>query len=194
MNRGLNNKIQKYKTCNRCKKEFPKMFWNKTIDGERKQFCQPCAGIVKKELDKEKRKVKREKKKESISALTKELDRIFSLFIRLRDSNSEGMGKCITCDKVGHYKEMHCGHFRSRKYLSTRWNPVNCNLQCPTCNLYNNGEEFIHGVNIDKKFGKGTAMEMYKKSQEIVKYSKEDLKTLINYYKEILDTKVSGIY
>lgn len=183
----------KLKPCSRCKKD-KLIFKNKTIEGERKQFCQSCWGIVNKEQAKEKRKKSREKKRESISYLTKELDRVFSLFIRLRDSNSEGLGKCITCDKVGHYKEMHCGHFRSRKYLSTRWNPFNCNLQCPTCNLYNNGEEFIHGLAIDKKFGQGVAIEMFERSKEIVKFGREDLKTLIKYYQDILDAKVSGIY
>lgn len=183
----------KVKPCSRCGKDKV-IFANKTIDGERKQFCQTCAGIVKKELDKEKRKIKREKKRESISALTKELDRVFSLFIRLRDSNSEGMGKCITCDKVGHYKEMHCGHFRSRKYLNTRWNACNCNLQCPTCNLYNNGEEFIHGLKIDEKYGEGTAMKMFEESKVVVKLDRENLKTLIRWYQECLDGNITGVY
>jgi hypothetical protein len=183
----------KLKVCSRCKKS--KVIWkNKTIDGEKKQFCQTCWNITDKELTKEKRKVKREKKKESISSLTKELDKVFSLFIRERDSNSDGIGKCITCDKVGHYKDFHCGHFRSRKYLSTRWNPFNCNMQCPTCNLYNNGEEFIHGLEIDKKFGKGTALEMYKKSQEVVKFSTDDLKILIKHYQDIINAGVCGVY
>ena len=173
----------KLKICTRCSKEKP--VWS-NIKG--KPYCESCSKKEKADIAKEKRKIKREKKRESISSLTKELDRVFSLFIRLRDSNSDGMGKCITCDKVGHYKEFHCGHFRSRKYLSTRWNPFNCNMQCPTCNLYNNGEEFIHGLEIDKKFGEGVALEMYKRSQEVVKFSKEDLKTLIKYYQDLLES------
>lgn len=175
----------KKKVCSRCKKERV-IFANKTVNGERLSLCQPCSSIIKKELDKEKRKVKREKKKESISVLTKELDKVFSLYIRLRDSNSEGMGKCITCDTPIHYKDGHCGHFRSRKYLSTRWNPSNCNLQCPTCNLYNNGEEFIHGLKIDEKFGQGVAMEMFELSKQIIKFTKEELKDMIQQYKDKL--------
>lgn len=183
----------KLKPCSRCSKERP-IFKNKTIEGEKKQFCQTCWNIVNKEQAKEKRKVKREKKRESISSLTKELDRVFSLYIRLRDSNSEGIGKCITCGKTGHYKEMHCGHFRSRKYLNTRWNALNCNLQCPTCNLYNNGEEFIHGLKIDEKFGAGTAMKMFEKSKVVVKLDRENLKTLIRWYQDCLDGNITGVY
>lgn len=183
----------KPRTCSRCKKE-KLIFSNKTVNGEKMSLCQVCSGIVKREIDKEKRKVKREKKRESISVLTKELDRVFSLFIRLRDSNSEGIGKCITCDKVGHYKEMHCGHFRSRKYFNTRWNACNCNLQCPTCNLYNNGEEFIHGLKIDEKYGKGTAMKMFEESKVVVKLDRENLKTLIRWYQDCLDGNITGVY
>ena len=184
----------KLKKCSRCTKDRV-IFKNKTIEGEKKQFCQTCWNIVNKEQVKEKKKLKREKKRESISSLTKELDRVFSLFIRMRDSNSEGIGQCITCDKVLHYKDGHCGHFRSRKYMSTRWNPFNCNLQCPTCNLYNNGEEFIHGLKIDEKFGQGTALDMYKRSQEILKFSREDLKTLIEFYQNSVNAGVPrGIY
>jgi len=180
----------KLKVCEGCGKSKP-VFSN--IKG--KPYCEYCSKKEKAKIAKEKRKEKREKKRESISSLTKELDRVFSLFIRMRDSNSEGMGRCITCDKILHYKEGHNGHFRSRKYMSTRWSPTNCNLQCPTCNLYNNGEEFIHGLKIDEKFGQGTAMEMYKRSQEIMKFSKEDLKTLIDYYKGVVEVGVPrGIY
>lgn len=184
----------KAKQCSRCNKLKP-IWKNKTIEGVKSSYCQTCWNIVNKEQAKEKRKKVREKKRESVSMLTKELDRVFSLFIRLRDSNSDGVGKCITCDKVGHYKEFHCGHFRSRKYLSTRWNPFNCNMQCPTCNLYNNGEEFIHGLKIDKKFGEGVAMEMFERSKEVIKFSREDLKTLIKYYQDILDADLpAGVY
>jgi hypothetical protein len=183
----------KPKQCSRCSKLRP-IFKNKTIEGIKSSYCQPCWNIVNKEQAKDKRKKVREKKRESVSMLTKELDRVFSLYIRLRDSNSDGVGKCITCDKSGHYKDFHCGHFRSRKYLSTRWNPFNCNMQCPTCNLYHNGEEFIHGIKIDKKFGEGVAMEMFERSKEVIKHSREDLKTLIKYYQDILDAGMSGIY
>ena len=43
-------------------------------------------------------------KKKTISQLKKELDKIFSLYIRLRDATPEGLVKCFTCDKISHYK------------------------------------------------------------------------------------------
>ena len=45
-------------------------------------------------------------KLKSISKLKKELDKWFSLFIRLRFATKEGACQCFTCGKVAHYKKM----------------------------------------------------------------------------------------
>ena len=42
----------------------------------------------------------------TISKLKKELDKWFSLFIRLRDATDEGLVQCFTCGKVSHYKTL----------------------------------------------------------------------------------------
>jgi len=46
--------------------------------------------------------------KKTISKLKKELDKWFSLYIRLREATSEGMVQCFTCGKVAHYKKGVC--------------------------------------------------------------------------------------
>ena len=72
----------------------------------------------------------------TISKLKKELDKWFSLYIRLRDATDEGLVQCFTCGKVSHYKSgMQNGHFQSRKHLSTRWSETNCQVQCVGCNM-----------------------------------------------------------
>lgn len=62
------------------------------------------------------------------------LDKIFSLYIRTRDN-----GVCISCGKKGDIKDTHCGHFFTRNILSLRFNEINCNCQCPTCNTFKGG-------------------------------------------------------
>ena len=60
--------------------------------------------------------------KKTISKLKKELDKWFSLYIRLREANEFGMVQCFTCGIVRGYKDgMQNGHFQSRKHLSTRF-------------------------------------------------------------------------
>lgn len=106
------------------------------------------------------------------------LDKIFSLYIRLRDSDEFGYGNCVTCNKRVHYKEAHCGHFMSRRHLSTRWDEDNCALQCVACNLFNQGRQYEFSL-----FLKGKAQTLLKKSRETVKFTKSDYFDLINKYK-----------
>ena len=90
-------------------------------------------------------------KKKTPAQLKKELDKYFSLFIRLRDSNKEGFGNCYTCGKNLHYKQVHCGHWIPRNILITRWNENNCKFQCAGCNLFGNGKplDFEEHLRID---------------------------------------------
>ena len=56
-----------------------------------------------------------------IIKLKKELDKWFSLYIRLRDSEN-GLIQCFTCGTVKNYKSgMQNGHFQSRSHLATRF-------------------------------------------------------------------------
>ena len=94
------------------------------------------------------------------SSLKKKLDRIFSEYIRLRDSYCiDGLRVflCISCGKIKTTDQMQAGHFMSRRHLSTRYDERNVNGQCIACNYYGQGIQFRHGMNIDKKHGAGTA-------------------------------------
>jgi len=118
------------------------------------------------------------------------LDKIFSLFIRLRDSDEFGYGNCVTCNKKVYYKEAHCGHFMSRRHLSTRWDEDNCALQCVACNLFNQGRQYEFSLYLGQK----RAEHLLNKSRQTVKFTKSDYLELINKYKlkvKQLENKVS---
>lgn len=87
----------------------------------------------------------------------KALDQIFSKYIRLRDADSDGYCRCVTCGRFHHWKDMHCGHFVSRDRIAVRWDERNANAQCCHCNTFRAGEQHKHGQAIDAKHGKGTA-------------------------------------
>tara|TARA_R110002074_G_scaffold185362_1_gene350762 strand:+ start:369 stop:743 length:375 start_codon:yes stop_codon:yes gene_type:complete len=89
------------------------------------------------------------------------MDKAFSLFIRLRDTDDLGIGKCITCNKRVFWKEADAGHFISRTYLGTRFDDRNVNLQCKGCNGFKNGEQYKHGVAINMLYGDDTADELW---------------------------------
>ena len=120
----------------------------------------------------------------TISKLKKELDKWFSLYIRLRNATLEGMVQCFTCGKVGHYKSggMQCGHFMSRRFLATRYDELN-QIQCVKCNMFEQGMQWQFGLNLDAKYGEGTAEEMQYKARQTVKFSRIDYEEKISYYK-----------
>ena len=127
--------------------------------------------------------------KKTISKLKKELDKWFSLYIRLRDANEYGYTQCFTCGKVGHYKTggMQNGHFQSRKHLSTRFDEDNCQVQCVACNMFRQGEQFKFGINLDSKYGEGTAEELEILARTTLKISRVEYEEQISYYKILVE-------
>jgi hypothetical protein len=124
----------------------------------------------------------------TISKLKKELDKWFSLFIRLRDATSEGMVQCFTCHKVSHYKSgMQNGHFQSRKHLATRWDEENCQVQCVGCNMFKGGEQYKFSVALDSKYGEGKAEELEFLARTIMKVSRIDYEDKISYYGTLVE-------
>jgi len=114
---------------------------------------------------------------------TDKLDRVFSEYIRLRDS-VDGYGNCCTCGKYIPVKGNHCGHFISRRFQATRFDEQNCALQCVSCNTYNQGRQYEFGLYIDKRWGKGTAEKLLIKSKQTVKRTQYEIDELTKYYKQ----------
>jgi len=126
--------------------------------------------------------------KKTISKLKKELDKWFSLYIRLRDANEYGMVQCFTCGIVRGYKDgMQNGHFQSRKHMATRFHEDNCQVQCIKCNMYSQGEQFKFGLALDFKYGEGTAKELEFLAKTIMKFSRADYECEISYYKNLVE-------
>ena len=125
------------------------------------------------------------KKAKTHAKLKKELDKVFSQYIRWAYSIN-GMVECYTCGVVKHVKEMHNGHFQSRKHTSTRWHEHNCRPQCPKCNLFDEGQKWIYGNKLVAELGRDAVDEIVALSHKSVKYSKSDLEYLIETYKEKL--------
>ena len=133
----------------------------------------------------------------SISKLKKELDKFFSLFIRLRDATDhEGLCQCITCGKVSHYKKgIQNGHFQSRRFMATRYEEQNCSSQCIACNLYRGGEQYRFALAIDSKYGEGTAQELEFLAKTSIKKIRVEYEEDIRYYKTLVNNlkKEKGI-
>ncbi len=123
------------------------------------------------------------KKAKSHAKLKKELDSVFSQYIRWYYADDNGYVECYTCNTIKHVKEMHNGHFLSRRHLSTRWNEDNCRPQCPRCNLYAQGEQWKYGLRLTADIGAEKVQELQALSKQAGKFTTAELQEIIDYYK-----------
>lgn len=80
----------------------------------------------------------------------------FSLYIRLRDANKDGICTCFTCGLLRHFRQMDCGHGIPRQHNATKFDEKNNHAQCKGCNKFGQGEREKYGIAVDKKYGAGT--------------------------------------
>ena len=111
-------------------------------------------------------------------------DRYYSEYVRRSNSDSNGLTKCVTCGKVSHWKNMHTGHFMSRRYESTRYDERNTGVQCVSCNTFHQGRQFRFAQHIDKKHGEGTAEQLEMKSKMLCKRNQFDYEYIAKEYKD----------
>jgi len=123
-------------------------------------------------------------KKVTRTSLIKKLDSVFSIYIRRRYSMND-ISKCVTCGKEDHWSKLQCGHFMSRKHISTRWNEDNCQVQCAGCNVFRYGEQYL----FSQYLGNNLSEELYKQSKEICKFTDVELQDMIAHY-----TKLNSLF
>jgi len=116
-------------------------------------------------------------------ARQKALDDAFSLYIRLKYTGDNNYGVCCTCGRVKHFYELDCGHFQPRRHYPTRWDEMNCHIQCHYCNRRMKGRMFEFGQYIDRVYGRDTSDRLYTKSRKGQSPSKSDVEEMITYYR-----------
>jgi hypothetical protein len=159
------------------------------------------SGAVKKRLAKSVRPKKPSAIKKPLSAakLKKQLDIVFGRYIKMRDGRMEDRKwviTCITCHKDYVYRDIdgrrytviQAGHFMSRGLNATRFEERNVNGQCTYCNKWLAGDQYNHGLEIDKKYGEGTSTELYNLSRTEFKLKADWLQEKLDYYRAAIDS------
>lgn len=126
-------------------------------------------------------------KKNNIKSLKTKLDRLFSIYIRLRDSDKNGYCRCISCSKINHWKDVDCGHFVNRSHMSTRYNERNCHAQCRKCNRFDEGNNIGYTRGLIKLYGVKILndLDVLKHIQSYMKAF--DYNVLIDHYKNEIE-------
>jgi len=156
--------------------------------------------LYPKQMAKKRKKKTLEEKKLTVSYWKEELWKVFSIFIRLRDSDEYGYCYCISCGKKLFWKSRlqgaHAGHFIPRaEGNAVYFNEKNVNAQCYHCNIKLSGNQYKYSIALDKKCGEGTSAEL-RKTQDMsgqVKFTIPQLQEMIFYYEgentKLLKTK-----
>jgi len=113
--------------------------------------------------------------------LVKKLDKVFGDYIKERDGN-----KCVICNMPKEAVRIDPGHLITRASFATRWDEENCFAQCRGCNLTHEYRPEIMTNWFIQKFGQKKYELLYIKSRKPPKFSEQDLKYMIDYYKDKL--------
>lgn len=114
--------------------------------------------------------------------LTKKLDKVFSAYIRLRDTMPNGCFRCISCGQIKRFEQGDCGHYHSRTHMGTRWEPDNCHMECRGCNRASADHLIGYRRNLVDKIGldRINRLEMMAHSQK--HWMDFELQEKINYF------------
>lgn len=131
-------------------------------------------------------------KKKTTAQLKKELDTVFSKYIRLKYADKNGFCVCYTCGAKKHWKDIQNGHFIPRNILITRWSENNCRPQCVGCNVFGNGKMLDFEDHLVKELG-GKSVDKLKASRfKIIKLDTNWYLEKIEHYKKEIEKLSTG--
>lgn len=114
--------------------------------------------------------------------LVTKLDKVFSIYIRLRDAMPNGYFKCISCGQIKRFDQADCGHFYGRKHMATRFDEDNCSAECSSCNRFVSDHLIGYQTNLIKKIGIGRFELLGVKAHSTKKWCDFELEAMIKHY------------
>ena len=129
------------------------------------------------------KKLKLKSKKISVPVLQQLLDRIFSVYIRLKYANQFGFCRCITCGEMMSWIRIQNGHYIDRRHIATRYDERNCHPQCSRCNIGLRGNHEKYKRAILSEYGVKVLEELESGKRSIEKLTAADYLGKIAYYK-----------
>lgn len=122
------------------------------------------------------------KSKRTKPNLTKKLDRIFALYIRLRDVMPNGYVRCISCGQIKSFEDVDCGHFHSRRHMATRYDEDNCHAECRYDNRFSADHLIGYQSNLIRKIGQQRFDLLNVKAHSSCHYLDCELEDMITHY------------
>ena len=121
-------------------------------------------------------------KKKRKPNLVKKLDKVFALYIRLRDTMPSGYCRCISCGRIKPFAEIDCGHYHGRMHMATRFDEDNCHGECHFCNRMSADHLIKYRENLVKKIGQQKVDWLNVKAHSSKHFLDCELESMIEYY------------
>ena len=131
------------------------------------------------------------KKQKSRSKLVKELDAVYSKYIRLSKITNLTNNVCVCCGVEAHWKKMQNGHYCSRSHYNTRWMDMNCKPVCLSCNVFKNGNYPEYTKYMLFVYGQEALVDLINESHKIVKIQNYEIEEQIDKYKKIVVSHIA---
>jgi hypothetical protein len=132
-------------------------------------------------------RLERAKIKKSIESIKtkserlKDAQRIFNMYIRLRDEHLP----CISCQRF-HTGQYHAGHYRTVGAApGLRFNESNVHKQCSACNNHLSGNIVNYRINLIRKIGHA-AVDALESDNTAKHYTNDDIEQIKIKYKQLI--------
>lgn len=126
----------------------------------------------------------RPQKTKTTSQLIKELDDVFSDFIRLRWADHRGNVKCFITGLNTYWKAMDAAHFCNRQHMGTRWDEQNVHATTIDSNRFDEMHDIQYEQKMIETYGIDLVTEIVARSRSMVKFTAFELQEKIAHYSE----------
>ena len=113
--------------------------------------------------------------------LIKRMDKVFSEYIRKRDSR-DGYFTCCSCGHRKPYNLADAGHFINRRWMALRWDERNVHAQCSSCNRFDEGNLIGYYRFMLEKYGQDT-IDLLESLKTPYKWTDGEVDLLIKEYR-----------
>lgn len=125
-------------------------------------------------------------KLKSLSSLKRKAWSLFSHFVRISETDRNGLVECYTCGDVMYWKAMQAGHAIPGRHNAVLYDEEIVKVQCVACNIFKRGNYPIFTTRLIKTHGMEWWEAKLANSRKTVKYTRTDIQGIIDKYTDKL--------
>ena len=119
----------------------------------------------------------------SLQTLIKELDEVFSIWVRKKYADSNGYLNCFITGVRLHWKQADAAHYIRREKMATRWHEWNVHPSSIDSNRFDPEHERMYGEKMIEVFGIEQVTELHNLSHSLAKWTRPELEEKIEYFR-----------